>query len=180
MIYLQLAFEFFKAGLFAVGGGLATLPFLMQISVKYPQWYSLDQLMQMVAISESTPGAIGMNMATYVGFHVAGIATLSLALPAFIVILLVVRMLERYKENRLITGGLEALRPTVTGLIGAAGFLVLQSVLVSTANGVTTFHWFSLALFLALFGILRVKRLAKIHPVVYVAVGAVLGILFKL
>ncbi|MDD3920272.1 MAG: chromate transporter, partial [Eubacteriales bacterium] len=107
MIYLQLAFEFFKAGLFAVGSGLATLPFLMQMSVKYPQWFSLNELMQMVAISESTPGSIGVNMATYVGFHIAGLpgaltATFSLVLPSFTVILIVVHVLDRFKNSRLI------------------------------------------------------------------------------
>ena len=185
MIYLQLAFEFFKAGLFAVGGGLATLPFLMQTSVAYPQWFSIDELMQMVAVSESTPGPIGMNMATYVGFHVAGIpgaivATLSLAAPAFITILLVVRMLDRFKTNRLVMGGMEALRPAVTGLIAAAGYLVLKSVLFTVEGGETTFHWISLGLFLLLFFSLRFKLFQRIHPVIYVIVGAALGIVLKL
>ena len=185
MIYLQLAFEFFKAGLFAIGGGMATLPFLMQISAKYPQWYSVNDLMQMVAVSESTPGAIGINMATYVGFHVGGIlgsvvATLSLILPAFLIIILIYRMLDRFQNNRRIAGGLEALRPAVTGLIAAAGFLVLKSVLFTTQNGGTAFHWLPALLFLALFGLLRIKRLSLIHPVAYVAVGAVLGILLQL
>ena len=116
MIYLQLAFAFFKAGLFAVGGGLATLPFLMEMSAAHPQWFSIDELMQMVAVSESTPGPIGVNMASYVGFHVAGIpgavtATLSLILPAFITILIVVRVLDRFQTNRHIAGGMEAMRP---------------------------------------------------------------------
>ncbi len=185
MIYFQLAFEFFKAGLFAVGGGLATLPFLMQISMKYPQWYSIDELMQMVAISESTPGAIGMNMATYVGFHVAGImgalvATLSLAMPAFIIIIIVYRVLDRYKTNRLIVGGLEALRAAVTGLIAAAGFIVLKSILFATVDAVSVFQWLPMLLFLILLGLLRVKALSRIHPVVYIAVGAILGIALKL
>ena len=143
MIYLQLAFEFFKTGLFAVGGGLATLPFLMQMSQTYPQWFSIDELMQMVAISESTPGPIGVNMATYVGFHTAGIpgavtATFALILPAFLTILVVVRILHRFQTNRRIMGGMEALRPAVTGLIAAAGYVVLKSVLFAEQGG--TFH----------------------------------------
>ncbi len=185
MIYLQLAFEFFKAGLFAVGGGLATLPFLMQTSLKYPQWFSLDDLMQMVAVSESTPGPIGINMASYVGFHVAGIpgalvATLSLTLPAFLSILLVIRILDRFQQNRFVTGGMEALRPAVTGLIAAAGYLVLRSVLFTAQDGVETFRWVSLLLFAVLLGLLRMKPLARIHPVAYVAAGAVLGVVLKL
>ncbi len=185
MIYLQLAFEFFKAGLFAVGGGLATLPFLMQTSLRYPQWFSLDDLMQMVAVSESTPGPIGVNMASYVGFHVAGIpgavvATLSLTLPAFLSILLVIRVLDHFQNNRFITGGMEALRPAVTGLIAAAGYLVLRSVLFAAQDGVETFRWVSLLLFLLLLGLLRVKPLARIHPVAYIAAGAVFGVVLQL
>ncbi|MFH1512289.1 MAG: chromate transporter [Bacillota bacterium] len=185
MIYLLLAFEFFKTGLFAMGGGLATLPFLMQMSYTYPQWFSIDELMQMVAISEATPGPIGINMATYVGFHVAGIpgavvATLSLALPAFILTLIVVRVLDRFQENRLITGGLEALRPAVAGLIAAAGFLVLQPVLFTTQNGVASFQWVAFSMFIILFGLMQIKPLKRIHPIVYIAVGAVFGIIFKL
>jgi chromate transporter len=185
MIYLQLAFEFFKAGLFAVGGGLATLPFLMQMSYTHPQWFSIDDLMQMVAVSESTPGPIGLNMATYVGFHTAGIpgalvATFSVALPAFLIILLVVRVLDRFQTNRLVSGGLEALRPAVTGLIAAAGYLVLRTVLLPGADGFATFQWIAFALFLSLFGLLRIKPVQRIHPIVFIAAGAALGVVLQL
>ena len=185
MIFLLLAYEFFKAGLFAVGGGLATLPFLIQMSYNHPEWFSVEELMQMVAISESTPGAIGINMATYVGYHVAGIfgglvATLSVALPPFLVILIVVRILDRFKESRLINGGLEALRPAVTGLIAAAGYLVLRSVLFASQGGQSVFQWVPLALFLALFALMQIKPLSRIHPIAYIAAGAVLGVVLRL
>lgn len=185
MIYLQLAFEFFKAGLFAVGGGLATLPFLMQTSLAYPQWFSIDELMQMVAISESTPGPIGVNMASYVGFHVAGVAgavvaTLALVLPAFLSILAVVQVLDRFKENRRISGGLEALRPAVTGLIAAAGYVVLKSALFPAQNGIQSFQWVAFALFVSLFSLQSVKPLKRIHPIAYIVVGAVFGVILKL
>ena len=155
------------------------------MSKTYQQWFSVDELMQMVAVSESTPGPIGINMASYVGYHVAGIAgaltaTLALTLPAFLTILIVVRVLDRFKESRLITGGLEAMRPAVTGLIAAAGFLVLKASLVVAQDGATTFRWIAFALFLVLFGLLRVKRLATLHPLVYIAVGAVFGVILKL
>jgi chromate transporter len=185
MIYLQLAFEFFKAGLFAVGGGLATLPFLIQTSQTYPQWFSVDELMQMVAISESTPGPIGVNMATYVGFHVAGIpgavtATLALALPAFVTILIVVNVLDRFQTNRRVMGGLEALRPAVTGLIAAAGYLVLKTVLFPIQDGTVTIQWIAFTLFITLFGLQRIKPLQRIHPIAYIAVGAVFGVILQL
>jgi len=184
MIFLQLAFEFFKAGLFAVGGGLATLPFLIQMSQNYPHWFSIDQLMQMVAVSESTPGPIGVNMASYVGFHVAGIpgaitATFALILPAFLTILIVVRVLDRFEKSRRIQGGMEAMRPAVTGLIAAAGYAVLQSVLFTADGGFSSLRWLPLGLFIGLFLLQRIKRLSSIHPIAYIAVGAVLGILFK-
>lgn len=184
MIYLQLAFEFFKAGLFAVGGGLATLPFLIQMSITHPQWFTLDQLMDMVAVSESTPGPIGVNMASYVGYHVAGIpgavtATFALTLPAFLTILIVVRVLDRFRQNRRVIGGMEAMRPAVTGLIAAAGYAVLKSVLFPS-GGFASLQWIPLALFALLLLLLRVKRLKRIHPIAFIAVGAVLGVLLHL
>lgn len=184
MIYLQLAFEFFKAGLFAVGGGLATLPFLIQMSVTYPQWFTLDQLMDMVAVSESTPGPIGVNMASYVGYHVAGIpgavtATFALILPAFLTILIVVRVLDRFRQNRRVIGGMEAMRPAVTGLIAAAGYAVLKSVLFPS-GGLASLQWIPLALFAVLLLLLRVKQLKRVHPITFIAAGAVLGILLHL
>ncbi len=184
MIYLQLAFEFFKAGLFAVGGGLATLPFLIQMSATYPQWFTIDQLMDMVAVSQSTPGPIGVNMASYVGYHVAGIpgaaaATFALVLPAFLTILIVVRVLDRFEQNLRVMGGMEAMRPAVTGLIAAAGFAVLKSVLFPS-GAFASLQWVPLLLFVVLLLLLRLKRLGRIHPIAFIAVGAVLGVVLQL
>ena len=184
MIYVQLAFEFFKAGLFAVGGGLATLPFLIQMSATYPQWFTIDQLMDMVAVSQSTPGPIGVNMASYVGYHVAGIpgavtATFALVLPAFLTILIVVHVLDRFEQNRRVMGGMEAMRPAVTGLIAAAGFAVLKSVLFPSGAFVSL-QWFPLLLFVVLLLLLRLKQLGRIHPIAFIAVGAVLGVVLQL
>ena len=185
MTILTLAFEFFKTGLFAIGGGLATLPFLMEMSQVHPTWFSLDELMNMIAISQSTPGPIGINMASYVGYHVAGIpgalvTTCSLVLPSFIVILIVVRILNRFRTNRRISGGLEALRPAVSGLIAAAGFSVLWASLFRTVDGVARFQWPALILFCCFFAVLQIKPMKKIHPIAYIALGAVLGIVLNL
>ena len=184
MIFLQLTFEFFKAGLFAVGGGLATLPFLIQMSAKYPQWFTLDKLMDMVAVSQSTPGPIGVNMASYVGYHVAGIpgaatATFALILPAFLTILIVVQVLDRFQQNRRVLGGMEAMRPAVTGLIAAAGYAVLKSVLFPS-GGFSSLQWIPLLLFIVLLLLLRIKRFDRIHPIAFIAVGAVLGVVLQL
>ena len=185
MTYLLLAFEFFKTGLFAIGGGLVTLPYLMEMSQTHPEWFSMDELMNMVAISESTPGPIGINMASYVGYHVGGlggalIATLSLVLPSFIIIVLIVRILDRYQKNRLINAGLEGLRPAVTGLIAAAGFTVLQASLVKSIGGIILLQWSALLLFVVLFAFTQLKALRKVHPILYIAAGAIAGVVFQL
>ena len=104
MIFLSLFYEFFKAGLFAVGGGLATIPFLKEISAK-TGWFTLSQLTDMIASSESTPGPMGVNCATYVGFETAGIlgsiiATIGLIPPSVIIIILISKILEKFRNNR--------------------------------------------------------------------------------
>lgn len=185
MTYLLLAFEFFKAGLFAIGGGLATLPFLMEMSQVHPEWFSLNELMNMIAVSESTPGPIGINMASYVGFHVGGLwgavcATFMLVLPSYIVILLVVHVLDKFRSNRYIAGGLEGLRPAVTGLIAAAGFSVLWASLFRLSDGAQKFQWLAFVVFLCLFTATQIKPLQKLHPILYIIVGAVLGVALNL
>ena len=134
MIFVRLFFEFFKAGLFAIGGGMATLPFLYNISDK-TGWFNYGQLADMVAISESTPGPMGVNMATYVGFTTAGpagavIATLGLITPSIIVILIIAGFLKAFKTNKYVQNAFYGLRPASTGLIAAAGLSVLSLVLL--------------------------------------------------
>ena len=126
MIYLRLFYEFFKAGLFSIGGGLATLPFLYDIS-DTTGWFTHGQLADMLAISESTPGPIGINMATYVGFTTGGIpgaviATVGIITPSIIVILLIAKFLQAFRDNKYVKGAFYGLRPASTGLITAAGF----------------------------------------------------------
>ena len=133
MILLQLFWEFFKTGLFAVGGGMATLPVLYAISEK-TGWYSSAQLADMIAVSESTPGPIGVNMATYVGFHLAGVAgsvvaTVGLITPSVIIILLIARALQKFRENQYVDAAFYGLRPCSIGLIAAAGLLVVKITL---------------------------------------------------
>ena len=183
MMLLILCVEFFLTGLFAVGGGLATLPFLAQMSVRHPEWFSQKMLANMVAVSESTPGPIGINMATYVGFTVGGIpgavlATLSLTLPSIVIILIIARMLERYRSNPLVNSIFPVLRPVVTGLIAAAAFSLLRLILVSGSVG--NFQWLNLVLVLAFFAACMANPLKKVHPIVFILAGAVMGVLLKL
>ena len=133
MIYLQLFWEFFKIGLFAVGGGMATLPFLQELAEK-TGWYPQSLITDMTAISESTPGPIGINMATYVGCNVAGIfggvvATLGEIIPSVIIVVIVSKYLEKFRGSKLVNDAFYGLRPAVTGLIAAAvlGTLLMRS-----------------------------------------------------
>ena len=182
-----LCWEFLKTGLFSVGGGLATLPFLYDMAARHP-WFTTAELADMIAVSESTPGPIGVNMATYAGFSAAGVpgalaATLALAAPAIAVIVVISRFLDRFKNSRSVSDAFAGLRPAVTGLIAAAGFQVfLMSVLDmeafrGTGNFWDALAWIPLALFAVLF-VLLMKT--SWHPVAVIAIGAAAGIVLGL
>ncbi len=190
MTFLYLFIEFFKAGLFAVGGGLATIPFLQDIAKNY-NWFTESQLTDMIAISESTPGPIGVNMATYAGYQAGyseggvffGIlggltATLSLVLPSLIIILIIAGFLEKFKENKLVKNTFYCLRPAVIGMLAVTLLRLIFPIFVNISGG----RFFeiidikSAVLFaLLLFGILKFKK----HPILYIGIGALAGIIFK-
>lgn len=188
MIYLMLFVEFFKIGLFAVGGGLATLPFLTDLATTHPEWYDMAMLSDMVAVSNSTPGPLGINMATYVGFHVAGVlggilATVSLVLPSVIVILLVARILDKFRHSQLVQGAFQGLRPAVTGLIALAGFelikisLIHMDVYEQTGKIGDLLNWTGVAFFVVMVPLVRKTK----WPIIcYILIGAVAGILFHM
>ena len=196
MTYLRLFWEFFKTGLFAVGGGMATLPFLKNIGLA-TGWYSQTDLMNMLAVSESTPGPIGINMATYVGFTVAGIpgaviATVGEVTPSIIVILIVAAMLAKFRDSKLVSNALYGLRPASTGLIAAACIDVVLQVLLrassSTVSGsimkvfslVGSLNWRGLALAAVLLVLTNwVKLTKKWHPIVFIGLSAVVGVAFR-
>ena len=190
MIYLRLFWEFFKAGLFAVGGGLATLPFLTAISDS-TGWYTKAQLADMVAVSESTPGPVGVNMATYVGFTIRGVpgslvATIGLITPSVIVILIVAKILDKFRSNKYVDRAFYAIRPSSTALITSAliGLMMLCFFNVDAyrASGALTdlFSLKNTVLFAALYVFTNyVKQTNKLHPIVFIAVSAVAGIAFS-
>ncbi|MEA4822953.1 MAG: chromate transporter [Clostridiaceae bacterium] len=190
MIYLQLFLEFFKIGLFAVGGGLATVPFLQSLAVKYP-WFDTAMLSNMIAVGESTPGPIGVNMATYAGITAAGIpgglvATFALVLPSYCIILIVARVLRKFRENRWVNGAFDGLRPAVTGLIAAAGLSVMQVALL-TENVALTMNLTTLVSFIRwreclLYAVLLFvsQKWKKLHPIYLVVAGAAVGIALQL
>ncbi len=191
MIYLQLFWEFFKVGLFSIGGGLATLPFLYSLGAK-TGWFTTADVANMLAVSESTPGPIGVNMATYVGFDCAGIfggvvATLGLVTPSVIVIVLIAMALQAFRTNRYVDAAFYTLRPASTGLISAAGWSVLVLVMVnseilpSTGNIFGALQWKNIILFAIIWVLTNlVKPLKKLHPAVFLALAAVAGIVFHL
>lgn len=189
MIYLRLFIEFFKTGLFAVGGGMATLPFLYAMSDS-TGWFSHEMLADMIAVSESTPGPIGVNMATYVGFTTAGIpgalvATLGLVTPSVIVVLLIAKALAAFRSNRYVDAAFYGLRPCSVGLIAAAGLLVVKVALLDTELFAATgeladlVNFKALALAALLIVLTRfVKKTKGLHPVVFIALSAAVGIAF--
>lgn len=187
MILLRLYFEFAKAGLFAVGGGLATIPFLRDIGVR-TQWFSEADLTTMIAVSESTPGAMGINMATYVGYSSAGVlgavvATLGLVTPSIIVILIVAGILEKFRQSKTVEAVFYGLRPASTALIASAGLSVALAVLV-TVGGTTehTFavNWPLVLLAAVVFVCMRYTKLKKLHPIVFIGLSALVGVVFQL
>ena len=190
-IYLILIFEFFKIGLFAAGGGLATLPFLSALADKYP-WLTSEMISQMVALSESTPGPLGINMATYAGYMAgyntfgspllgvttAFTATASLVAPSFIVIMIVARMLDRFKNAHAVNDAFSTLRPAVAGLIAAAAWSVIGTTLFnfSASSFGAAFRLPEIILFAALMVLTNLKPLKKLHPLVFIAIAAAAGI----
>lgn len=190
MIYLRLFWEFFKTGLFAVGGGMATLPFLYSMSEK-TGWFTAAQLADMIAVSESTPGPIGVNMATFAGFTTAGVpgalvATLGLVTPSVIVILIVASILQAFRSNKYVDAAFYGLRPCSVGLIAAAGMLVVKISLFRfeafAESGVLTqlFNFKAIILAAVLLVLTRyVKATKKFHPIVFILASAVAGVVFS-
>ncbi len=177
---LALFFEMFKVGLFSIGGGLATLPFLFELTEKY-NWFTASDLTNMIAVSESTPGPIGVNMATYVGFKTGGIlggilSTLALVTPSIIVILVIAGILEKFKNSIIVKDLFYGLRAAVAGLIAASVLNVFaQNLIIPDAQGlITMLDYKKIALFAVLtFGVFKFKK----HPLVYIGTGALAGII---
>lgn len=187
MIYLTLFFEFFKIGLFAIGGGLATLPFLYNLCNNY-SWITTDSIADMVAISQSTPGPLGINMATYAGYQGAGIfgsivATIGLITPSIVIIIIIAQILEKFKDSPYVNSIFYGLRPAVTGLIAAAGYAVFRITILNLDKFNLThkiMDIINLKSTLLLIAIFILMKYVKKHPVFYIFIGALAGIIFKL
>lgn len=192
MIILRLFLEFLKIGMFSVGGGMATLPFLYDLSDK-TGWFTHGQIADMLAVSESTPGPIGINMATYVGYTVGGVpgafvATMGIIIPGFLLVMLVMSMIAKFRESKLVSGAFYGLRPASVGLIVAAGLLVAKlTFLASEIPGQEIAEPIFLglkvkALILAAILLVMTRFIPKVkdlHPVLFIILSAVVGIAFN-
>lgn len=200
MIFLTLFLEFFKIGLFSVGGGLATIPFLQDIAGKY-DWFDISMLGRMIAIAESTPGPVGINMATYAGFqagHIYGLlggiaggftATMGIVVPALVTITLISKAYRKFKENPLVENAFYGVRPVVAGMIASSALLLVQQGLLNGAVPEFTglLQWLSqiwalvdskaVILFAA---VLVCVRRFKLHPIIFIAASGVLGALLSM
>ena len=192
MIYLRLFFEFCKVGLFSVGGGLATIPFLTELGER-TGWFTSGQLADMIAISESTPGPMGVNMATYVGFTSGGVlggvvATLGLIFPSIVIILIISRFLQKFRHSKAVDGVFYGLRAASVALITAAMLQVAKIALMfhettlpgSGAVQTQLFYWPAILLAAVIFVLVKFTTLKKLHPICFIGLAAVVGIMFQM
>ena len=191
MIFLYLFIEFFKTGLFSIGGGLATIPFLTAMSEKWG-WFTRETLGNMIAVGESTPGPIGVNMATYVGYTVGYdkfgtlgailggfTATFALVLPSVIIILIVARILTTFKENKFVSRSFYAIRPAVTGMIATAAVAMIKSgIFTKSGNSLIKMLDIKAAILFAVLLICTNK--IKLHPIFYIIIAGAVGAIFKM
>lgn len=189
MIFLYLFWEFFKIGLFAVGGGPATIPFLSDLANSDYGWFTPQQLVDMIAISESTPGPIGVNMATYAGYNagyqVLGlgggilggiVATTGLVVPSIIVIIIIARVLKAFSQNKYVKATFYGIRPIVTALV----LYAVYGIVAQTFYQDGAFAWAVIVIALTAFALMFVKKLKKLHPAFWLVLGAVAGVILKL
>lgn len=185
VLLLKVFWEFFKIGLFAVGGGPATIPFLFELSDK-TGWFTNQELTNMIAISESTPGPIGLNMATYVGFQTLGffgglVSTFGLVLPSVVVIILIAKFMAGFSSNIYVKRAFWGIRPAVTALIASAVISMIRaSLFIMDENGGLTPAVGSIILCVIAFGLLQIPKLKKIHPGLWILTAAIIGIIFRL
>ena len=189
MTLLRLFFEFCRVGLFSVGGGLATIPFLTDLGER-TGWFGAGDLANMIAISESTPGPMGVNMATYVGFHTAGIlggviATLGLIFPSIVIILVIAGFLQKFRQSKAVDAVFYGLRAASVALITAALLQVAKIALLRPARGLESAftvypNWIAIALAVVIFVLVKFTPLKKLHPICFIGLAALAGVIFQM
>jgi len=198
MILCKLFWEFCKTGLFAIGGGMATVPFLREIADK-TGWFTAGQLADMIAVSESTPGPLGVNMATYVGYTVgssqlgspwmgivgAVVATLGLIFPSIVIVLCISFFLKRFRTSTLVDAALYGLRPASVALISAAGVEIVLFAILQVDSiyqiGAAQLSWKSVLLAAGVYaGTNLIPKLRKLHPIWFILLSAIVGVVLKM
>ena len=181
MIYFDLFLTFLKIGLFTFGGGYAMLP-MIQEEVAAHGWLYQSELINFIAVSESTPGPFAVNIATFVGTRTGGIfgglcATLGVILPSFVIILIVARCYQKFKSNKLVVGAMNGLKPAVVGLIAAALLSLSGTVFFPQGLSATVFGTAHFYVSLGIFAVAVVLAFKKLHPILIVLISAVIGII---
>jgi len=182
-VFLDLFISFFKIGLFAVGGGPATIPYLMDLT-QTKDWFTMQELTDMIAISESTPGPLGLNMATYAGYAAAGplgglIASLGLVFPSVVVIIIIAKFLQNFSDNKYVKAAFFGIRPAVTALIAMAVYnLCKVSLFVETESGMQPAIK-TIVLAVVVFVLMQNKKLKKMHPALWLLGAAIVGVIFR-
>ncbi len=182
MIYLELFWTFLTIGAFTFGGGYAMLPLIQeQVAARWGDVISSQAMIDFIAVSESTPGPFAVNMATYVGSQLGGVlgalcATLGVVLPSFVIILVVAKCYDRFRESRIVKGCMSGLKPAVVGLIGNAVLNVLMTVFFSGGVQTAVFAQVSFYIYGALFVAMLVLAFKKVHPIIIICISAILGI----
>ena len=196
MIWLRLFLEFCRVGLFSVGGGLATIPFLTDLGGR-TGWFTGQQLADMIAISESTPGPMGVNMATYVGFASGGplggvAATLGLVFPSIVIILIISGFLQKFRQSKIVDGVFYGLRAASVALITASMLQVARIALLfhetagpEVSPGVfepkyELFYWPAIILAVVIFVLVKFSPARKLHPICFIGLAALAGIVFQM
>ncbi len=190
MTLLRLFFEFCRVGLFSVGGGLATIPFLTDLGER-TGWFNPGDLANMIAISESTPGPMGVNMATYVGFHTAGVpggmvATLGLIFPSVVIILIIAGFLQKFRQSKAVDGVFYGLRAASVALITAALLQVARIALFREPEVWESAPFYcypqlgAIALAAVIFGLVKFSPLKKLHPICFIGLAALVGVVFQM
>ncbi len=182
MIFLELFLTFFKIGAFTFGGGYAMLPLIQEeVSAHWGNVITNEAMINFIAVSESTPGPFAINMATYVGSQMGGIlgaacATLGVVMPSFIIILIVAKCYDKFKNSRTVKGCMSGLKPAVVGLIGAAALDIAATVLAPAGWSIAIFADVQLYVSLAIFALCAVLAFKKVHPILIICLAAVIGI----
>ena len=196
MLYIRLFLEFCRVGLFSVGGGLATIPFLTDLGER-TGWFSPGDLANMIAISESTPGPMGVNMATYVGFHTGGVvggvvATLGLVSSSIVIILIIAGFLEKFRQSKVVDGVFYGLRAASVALITAALLQVAKIALLfheaagpeiapgSVVPVYEVFYWPAIILAVVIFVLVKFTPLKKLHPICFIVLAALVGAVLQM